>query len=143
MLIRMETYVSGTTDLTDRILSPSIDISSTETGNEPSAISNCAEVVTLYLGNLRLSTISLAIEVRKPLEFAIIYVFIFGKFDGLSKLVTILPIPYGHASVARRGLITLFMLELSKKKQGQKMTLLNLLEKIFGITFFSSSTKSN
>jgi hypothetical protein len=51
----------------------------------------------LYLGNLRLSTVSLAIEIRKPLDFAVSYVFIFGNFDGLSKLVTILPIPYGNA----------------------------------------------
>lgn len=120
MLIRMETYVSGTTDLTDRILSPSIDISSTETGNEPSAISNCAEVLALYLGNLRLSTISLAIEVRKPLEFAIIYVFIFGKFDVLSKLVTILPIPYGHAQRSTEGPDNFVYVRVIKEKAGPK-----------------------
>ena len=83
----METYVSGVTDLTDRILSPLIDNSSTETGNEPSGISNCAEVLTLYLGNLRFSTISLAIEVREPFVYALSYVFIFGNFDVLSNLM--------------------------------------------------------
>jgi hypothetical protein len=30
-----------------------------------------------------------------------------------------------------------------KEKAGRKMTLLILFEKLFGITFFSSSTKSN